>query len=188
MGNRVSQILDYDYSAIWPVILLLSIDLPAARCFEGSPISIHERYFENRPWVQKPALQLAVTVDGRWLKDNMEKSLREKPTMKTLWNILQPSRLKTVFFVIFTLLASTVTTGFEATSKVTWHVNRGIPFPFIILYENVPMERCLINTICVETNIQHFYLYALLFDVLVWYLLSCAIVFGHEVLQNQRRL
>jgi hypothetical protein len=107
--------------------------------------------------------------------------------MKTFLNFLQPSRLKAASFVISILLASTVTTGFEATSKVTWHANRGIPVPFIILFENVPFERCPINTICVATNIQQFYLYALLFDMLVWYLLSCAIVFGYEVLQDQHR-
>lgn len=107
--------------------------------------------------------------------------------MKTLWNLLHPSRLKSAFFVIFTLLALTVTTGFEPTSKMTWKANRGIPFPFITLFENVPMELCPINTICVATNIQQFYLNAFLIDMMVWYLLSCALVFGYEVLQNQRR-
>jgi hypothetical protein len=105
--------------------------------------------------------------------------------MKTLWNFLQPRRLKIAFFVVFTLFALTVTTSFEATSKVTWQAYRGIPFPFIILFENVPMEQCPINTMCVATNIQQFFLYALLLDMLVWYLLSCAIGFGYDALKNQ---
>jgi hypothetical protein len=85
------------------------------------------------------------------------------------------------------MIAFTVTTGDGATSKVTWQLDRGFPFPFITIVETVPMERCSINTICIETNIQQFYLYALLVDMLVWYLLSCVIVYGYEVLQNIRK-
>ena len=107
--------------------------------------------------------------------------------MKMLWLFLRPSRLRVTFFVTFTLLTSTVTTGFEATSKVTWHANRGLPFPYITIFEYVQGGRCLINTVCVATNIQHFNLYALLSDMLVWYLVSCVIVFGYEVLKKQRR-
>lgn len=107
--------------------------------------------------------------------------------MKTIWNFLHPSYRKAALFIILTVLAFTITTGFEPTSKVTWKANRGIPFPFITLFENVPMKRCPINTICIATNIQQFYLFASLVDMLVWYLLSCALVFGYEVMQNKLR-
>jgi hypothetical protein len=107
--------------------------------------------------------------------------------MKMLWYLLRPSRLGITFFITLTLLTSTVTTGFEATSKVTWHANRGLPFPYITIFEYVQGGRCLINTVCVATNIKYFNPYALLLDMLVWYLVACALVFGYEFLKKQRR-
>jgi hypothetical protein len=68
---------------------------------------------------------------------------------------------------------------------VTWHANRGIPFPFITIFEYVQGGRCLINKICIATNIQDFYPYALFIDVLIWYLVSCAIILGYEALKKR---
>jgi hypothetical protein len=107
--------------------------------------------------------------------------------MKILLLFLRPNCVKITLVMILTLLSSIVTTGFEATSKVTWYANRGFPFPVVTISDYVTGGRCSHNTICLAANIRNFYPYALLLDILGWYLVSCAIVYAHQALKKQRR-
>ena len=105
--------------------------------------------------------------------------------MKMLWRFLRLNRLKAALLVICGLIFSNLTTGLEATSKVTWQANRGFPLPFMSLDEYMQGGRCLQNTICVSANIQSFSIYALIVDLLGWYLISCAITFIYEAIIRQ---
>jgi hypothetical protein len=107
--------------------------------------------------------------------------------MKKLLLFLRPNCVKIALLVVFTLISLAVTTGGEATSKVTWHANRGFPFPVITISDYVPGGRCSQNTICLAVNIQDFYPYALLLDILGWYLVSCAMVFVYQTMKKQCR-
>jgi len=100
---------------------------------------------------------------------------------------LRPSCVKIILLIIFTLASLAVTTGFEATSKVTWHANRGFPFSVITISDYVLGGRCSQNTICLAVNIQNVYPYALLLDILGWYLVSCAMVFAYQAMKKRYR-
>jgi len=107
--------------------------------------------------------------------------------MKTFWQILRPNYINISLLVVLMLISSFVSTGFQWTSKVNWHADRGFPFSFMTINEFIRGGYCPHNTICLATNIQQFYLYAFLLDVLVWYIVSCAIVFGYEILKKQHK-
>src|SRR5262245_61078465 len=106
--------------------------------------------------------------------------------MKMLWLFLRPNLSKAALLIISMLISSIVTTGAEATSKVTWQANRGFPLPFLTLFEYVQVGRCPQNTICIASNIQNFYPLALMLDILGWYLLSCAITSVYGAIKRQR--
>lgn len=106
--------------------------------------------------------------------------------MKTFWLFLRPNSIKATLLVVLALASLVVTTGFEATSKVTWYANRGFPLPFITISEYVFGGRCLQNTICIAANIRDFYPYAMILDILGWYLVSCTIVFAYQIVKKQR--
>jgi hypothetical protein len=107
--------------------------------------------------------------------------------MKKLWVFLQPNYVKITLLVIFALISLAVTTEGEATSKVTWHADRGFPFPVITISDYVPGGRCSQNTICLRANIQNFYPNALVLDILGWYLVSCAMVFAYQAMKKRWR-
>ncbi len=107
--------------------------------------------------------------------------------MKKIWLFLRPSYMKITLLVILTLTSSAITTEFEATSKVTWHANRGFPFPIMTIFEYVQGGRCVQNTLCIATNIQNFHVLTLLLNILVWYLVSCAVILGYKAVKKQAR-
>ena len=98
--------------------------------------------------------------------------------MIKLWLVFKPNCKKFIIDVILTLLSLTVTTGLWATSKVTWTANKGFPFPFAHVTEYVQGTRCMINRICIVTNIQEFHIYSFLLDLLAWYLITCVLTLG----------
>jgi hypothetical protein len=99
---------------------------------------------------------------------------------------LRPNCVKIILVMIFTVASLAVTTGFEATSKVTWHANRGFPFSVMTISEDARGGRCPPRDICLATNIQSFYRYALLLDILGWYLVSCAMIFAYQAMKKRR--
>ena len=104
--------------------------------------------------------------------------------MKIFWLFLRPNLIKITLGVILTLASSIAITKLVWTSKVNWHAVRGFPFTFITIYEYVRGGYCAHNTICLATNIQNFYPYALILDFVLWYLVSCAIVLGYEAVKK----
>lgn len=97
-------------------------------------------------------------------------------TMNRLRLFLQPTCPKIALLAGMMFVSSAVTTHFEATSKVTWHASRGIPFAFVTIFEYVQGGRCIQNTLCVATNIQDLHPTLLLLNMLTWYLVSCGVV------------
>jgi hypothetical protein len=106
-------------------------------------------------------------------------------SMKTFWSFLRPSFVKTTLWVILILASLFVTSGFEPTSKLTWHANRGFPLPFITIFEYVFRGLCMPDTICIATNIRDFYPDAMLLDLLGWYLVSCTMVFAYRIAKKR---
>ena len=100
---------------------------------------------------------------------------------------LRPDKTKITLSIILTLLSLIIVTGLKWTTKMTWYANRGFPFPVVKIYDYVKGGSCPPYNICLATNIQDFYPYTLLIDILVWYLVSCAIVLGYETVKKQRR-
>jgi hypothetical protein len=100
---------------------------------------------------------------------------------------LRPDKTKITISIILTLLSLIIVTGLEWTTKMTWYANRGFPFSFIKVYDYVKGGHCPSYNICLATNIQEFYPYTLLIDILVWYLFSCTIVFGYEAIRKEGR-
>jgi len=105
--------------------------------------------------------------------------------MKTFWLSLRPSKTKIVFSIVLTLASILVTSGFQATSKVTWYANRGFPLPFMTLSEAVDRRICQNNTICIATNISNIFPIAIVLDILGWYVVSCLIVFAYQIVKEQ---
>lgn len=103
-------------------------------------------------------------------------------SMKSLHLFLRLNAVKMVLQVILLILASLVTSGYEATSKVSWQENRGIPFPFVtISYYSGP---CLYQIYCQQAKIIYLSMCAIIGNVIVWYFVSCVIVLGYDVLKK----
>jgi hypothetical protein len=100
---------------------------------------------------------------------------------------LRPNKANLTLSIIFTLLSLIIVTGLEWTTKMTWNVNRGFPFPIVKIFDYVKGGSCPQYNICLATNIQNFYPSALLLDLLVWYLFSCAVVLGYKTVTKQSR-
>jgi hypothetical protein len=71
----------------------------------------------------------------------------------------------------------------NATSKVSWQEERGIPFRFVNIsgYEGPCSEK----DFCREVKIQDFYLWALIFDIVGWYLVSCTISLAYHSIKKK---
>jgi len=104
--------------------------------------------------------------------------------MRKISLFLRPNCTKLILVVAIILLSLIITTGSRATSKVTWTANKGFPLPFIEISEHAQRKQCWTNTICVSTNIQKFYSYAFLLDLLVWYLVSCALTLAFTTVKE----
>lgn len=102
-----------------------------------------------------------------------------------IWLFLRPNRANLTLSIIFTLLSLIIVTGLEWTTKMTWDANRGFPLPIIRIYDYVKGGSCPPYDICLATNIQDFYPSALLLDLLIWYLVSCAVVLGYQAVMKQ---
>jgi hypothetical protein len=102
----------------------------------------------------------------------------EKTSMKTFWSFLQPSFAKVVLLIIFVVISSLAIVRHEATSKVSWQEDRGLPYVFITIegYEGP----CLPKPFCQEINVRNFRLFGFLVDSGVWYLVSCGINWGYR--------
>ncbi len=98
---------------------------------------------------------------------------------------LRPAKTKITLSIILTLLSVIIVTGMEYTSKMTWIAYRGFPFLFIKIYDYVKGSYCDSFNICLATNIQEFYPYSLFIDILLWYLFSCAIVYGFDAIKKR---
>ena len=105
--------------------------------------------------------------------------------MIKLWLFIKPNCKKFIIDVILTLLSLTVTTGFWPTSKVTWTANKGFPLPFVHVSEYVQGTLCMIKRICIATNIQQFYIYSFLLDLLAWYLVTCILTLGFTKMKEK---
>jgi hypothetical protein len=105
--------------------------------------------------------------------------------MKKLWLFFRPDFIKSTLLLLLMILVTLAVTERNATSKVSWQEKRGAPFYFVTIsgYEGP----CSENAFCRDVNIQSFNLWALMVDVAGWYLISCAIVFGYEILKKQHR-
>ncbi len=103
-----------------------------------------------------------------------------------IWLFLRPDKTNITLSIIYTLLSLIIVTGLKWTTKMTWYASRGFPFPFVKIYDYVKGGSCPPYNICLVTNIQDFYPFALLMDILVWYLVSCAIVFSYQIVKKQR--
>jgi hypothetical protein len=109
--------------------------------------------------------------------------MEERMSIKIFWGFLRPNFVKTLFLLFLLAMTLSVVSGRQATSKVSWQENRGIPFRFVTLTGYAgPCEQ---NGFCREMNIQNFYPYMLVIDVIGWYLVSCALISGYETLKKQ---
>jgi hypothetical protein len=95
--------------------------------------------------------------------------------MKEIWLFMRPSRMKVILVLLLTISSLIVTTGFEATSKLSWHANRGFPYPFMTISDYFPGRWCPFKAICIASNIRDFYPDRMILNILVWYVVSCAI-------------
>ena len=95
---------------------------------------------------------------------------------------LQPNIAKILVLILLMILTSLIVMDFRATSKVTWEGTLGIPFSFAaILGYNGP---CSHKELCRDI-IHNFNPYALMLDIAIWYLVSCGLVLGFNVLKNR---
>jgi hypothetical protein len=92
-----------------------------------------------------------------------------------LLNFLRPNFTKLLMLFILILMSILVLVHREATSKVLWDQIRGIPYPFLVLTEY--RGPCLPEkTFCVEINVQEIYYIELLKNIVIWYVISCALI------------
>jgi len=119
---------------------------------------------------------------GYGCKINMN-SIEGKSDMKMLWLFLRPNRAKIVFLLIMAMIATIVITSHDATSKVSWLENRGIPFSFVSIsgYEGP----CLQNSPCRIIRIESFNPIAFLFDISFLYVISSLMYSVYEMLKNR---
>lgn len=94
--------------------------------------------------------------------------------MKTIWLFLRPSILKVILLAVMLVIASYVVTKHEATSKVSWQENRGIPLSFLIISGYT--GPCSPRYACQELKVQKFQMITLLLDIISWYIISCLVV------------
>lgn len=95
-----------------------------------------------------------------------------KSVLKTIVTFLQPTIPKCVFLIIAVFLGLLCITEYDATSKVTWIEAHGWPLTFFVLTKY--QGPCSGDT-CIEVHIQDFFLCATIFNILVYYLFSCAL-------------
>lgn len=103
--------------------------------------------------------------------------------MNEFRSFFRPNILKFALLAILILTSLSIVTGFEATSKVTWHASRGFPFPFMTIFDYVQGGRCQQNAICFAVNVRDFSVFYFLLDVILLYFVSCAIAFAYETLR-----
>ncbi len=94
----------------------------------------------------------------------------------------RPGLIKLIILIITMLLASFVTIGYEATSKVSWEENRGIPLSFLTIVGYA--GPCSESLYCRDASIQTFRPLELLLDVLIWYGFSCLLFSGYKKIAN----
>jgi hypothetical protein len=99
--------------------------------------------------------------------------------------ILSPHLDKIILTVILILVSLSVSLWGEATSKVTYIANRGYPFSIMTITDRVNLYSCMDFNLCITTNIQKFYPSELLLDILIWYLVSCLLVFVYDAVTRR---
>jgi hypothetical protein len=103
--------------------------------------------------------------------------------MKILWSFLRPNIVRIVLLAFLAISTSLIIVGYEATSKVSWQGNRGMPFHFVTISGyNGP---CPGNDLCRDADIQSFNPWALIIDVAIWYLVACTMVLVYEAVKKQ---
>ena len=95
-----------------------------------------------------------------------------------VWFFLRPNLVKLVILMIAMSLTLLIVTEREATSKVTWNENRGAPFPFLTLTKY--QGPCPPLDFCTEVHIHAFHPFALLLNILGWYIISCVLSLGYR--------
>lgn len=120
------------------------------------------------------------TSDGQCLL-----SKQKDVAMNLFWIFLRPKGVKFALAVFLTLISSVVMTKFEWTSKVTWYAERGFPFFFMKITDTVYGKYCPFDSICFSTNIQSIDSFSLTIDFLLWYLISCILIFAYQTVKTK---
>ena len=95
-------------------------------------------------------------------------------TQMSIWQLLKPNWFKVVSTIILFALSLFVITGAMATSKVSWYENRGIPLTCLRVAKMWPCGPGPdLDEICIY--LEAVYPFALLVDILSFYLVSCAV-------------
>lgn len=102
-----------------------------------------------------------------------------------VFDFLRPNKIRIALSIILTTLSSIIVTDFKWTTKMTWYAYRGFPLSFLKIYDYVKGERCQPYNFCMATNIQDFYTYSFLVDLVVWYLVSCVITLGFLTMKRK---
>lgn len=90
-------------------------------------------------------------------------------------NYLRPNLL---ILTILLVALSLTWNEHEATSKVTWKESRGAPWPFLTLTEY--RGPCPPRNFCTELQIDTLHPWALLLDILSWYVVCCSLLWGYK--------
>jgi hypothetical protein len=93
--------------------------------------------------------------------------------MKAVSLFLRPNLPKILLLAILLAVTCFVSTGYKATSKVSWQENRGIPLAIVTLagYEGPGSN----SNLCREVRIQNIWPIAFILDIFVWYMVSCLV-------------
>ncbi len=102
--------------------------------------------------------------------------------MSALWSFIRPNFIKIMLLIMLVAITSFMITRHEATSKVSWLENRGAPVGYVSLagYEGP----CPPDPFCKKITITNTYIYAILIDTALWYLVSCVIFLVYQVLKR----
>jgi hypothetical protein len=89
------------------------------------------------------------------------------------WGFLRPNFIKLAMLVLVMSMTMLVITDQQATSKVTWNQERGLPLPFLTLGKY--QGPCPPSDACTRVFIQRLHPLELLLDFLGWYVVSCVL-------------
>ena len=93
-----------------------------------------------------------------------------------------PSLKKILILLVLITVATLVKTHVDATSKVSWNVERGIPFTYLdtTLYKGP----CPTKPYCETETIEALYFIPLITNIAVWYVISCIVSLLFERLRG----